>query len=148
MQQPPTTYEAQVQWLVDRAAIHDLLVEYGRRIDAKDFHGQAELFVEDGRVELPFAVFTKDEIPEVSASHLAGFAALHHQYSNVLITVDGDEASSVSYFNAVHVHGPETEHGTVGGAYETTYRRVDGQWRLVVVRDIFTWRAGAGAPGE
>ena len=148
MQQPPTGLEAQVQWLVDRAAIEELLLEYGRCIDSKDFQGQADLFTEDGRVELPFAVFTRDEIPETSASHLQHYSALHHQYSNLSITVDGDSATSISYFNAVHVHGTEFEHGTVGGSYETTYRRVDGQWRLVVVRDVFTWRVGGGAPGE
>jgi hypothetical protein len=138
----------QLQWLVDRAAIHDLMVEYGHRIDVKDFVGMAELFTDDGAIELPFASFPKATITEpIHTEVLSRYSALQHQYTNLAITIEGDTAWSRSYFDAVHVHDALDNHGDVGGSYETTYRRVDGSWRLVVVRVHFLWTAGQQIPG-
>jgi hypothetical protein len=148
VQRPPSSAASQLQWLVDRAAIHDLLIEYGRRIDAKDFVGMAELFTDDGSIELPFASFSKAAITQpVHTEVLGRYAALQHVYANLAISIDGDEAESRSYFDAVHVHDGPEDHVDVGGSYTTSYRRVGGDWHLVVVRVSFVWTSGQQVPG-
>ena len=139
--------EARVRHLTDREEIRELLMEYGRCLDAKDFDRKVELFAPEGRLELPFGVLTTSDMVEMDTKFVGGYAALWHAYSNLSITVSGDEASAYCYFNSVHVHGADTDHGTIGGAYEISLRRIDGAWRIVVIRDIFVWRSGDQAPG-
>src|ERR1700730_5731279 len=58
MQKPPNETQAQLRWLVDRAQISDVLVEYARCADAADWSGMGELFTEDGQ-----AVFAAGSFP-------------------------------------------------------------------------------------
>lgn len=39
---------SELRWLVDRALISDLLVEFARRLDLRDWDGCAELYTVDG----------------------------------------------------------------------------------------------------
>lgn len=57
IQPPPTELAQQVQWLVDRAAISDLIVEFARCLDVRDWEGYVANFADDGVLELPFASF-------------------------------------------------------------------------------------------
>jgi hypothetical protein len=144
MQAPPSV-EGQVRWLVDRAQIGDLLVEYARLVDTKDFDTLTGYFVDGGKLVLPFFTLSKEEIAPRSLEGLAPYVATHHLSANHAITIDGDTASSRSYLQAVHVpDGDDLDrHGDVGGWYDCTYRRTPEGWRFVEVNLTFVWTRGA-----
>lgn len=145
MQGPPSSTEEQLQWLVDRAQISDLLVEYAHLADTEDFAALADRFVDGGKLVLPFVTLSKEEMAPRSVSILGPYAATHHMSANHAIVVDGDAASSRSYLQAVHVpDGDDPDrHGDVGGWYDCTYRRTPDGWRFVDVHVTFVWTHGA-----
>ncbi|HET6508993.1 MAG TPA: nuclear transport factor 2 family protein [Baekduia sp.] len=149
-QTPPSTLEEQVRWLLDRAAINDLLVEHARCLDDKDWDGLQALFTEDGYLQLPFGRIEADAMGSTSATHLDSYFATHHMSSNYAIELDGDTANARSYFSAAHVPSSEDlwAHGDIGGWYQTTFRRVDGRWRIATIDETFLWRIGRGAPDD
>ena len=152
VQHPPTDIADQLRWLVDRAAVFDVMVEYTRCIDAREFERQTELMTDDGYIVLPFARIERCDLPRVGNEHLGGYGALQHQIANPLITIEGDRATLRCNFEAVHVNGDPgdlggTDHGDVGGVYEASLRRQPGGWKLARVKTVFLWRSGRGAPG-
>lgn len=149
VQPPPATPEAQLRWLVDRACISDLLVEFARRVDDHDFAGMSELYVEGGVLRLPFGDLPKHEIGPASDKLIGAYDALHHMSTNHAIAVHGDEAESRSYLQATHIRDTSVPsgHGDVGGWYDCTYQRTPAGWRFVVVHLTFVWTLGADLPG-
>ena len=55
--QPPSDPAAQLQWLVDRAAIAELFFAFGRAIDEQNQPAYAETFTDDGVLTLPHCHF-------------------------------------------------------------------------------------------
>jgi hypothetical protein len=149
VQPPPSTPDAQLRWLVDRACISDLLVEFARRVDAHDFAGMSELYVDGGVLRLPLGDLPKHEIAPASDRIIGVYGALHHMSTNHAIAIHGDEAQSRSYLQAAHVRDASEpgRHGDVGGWYDCTYRRTKAGWRFVDVRLTFVWTLGADLPG-
>ncbi len=45
---PPADPTKQLQWLIDRAAISDLLIDFARALDDKDWAGYAANYTDDG----------------------------------------------------------------------------------------------------
>jgi hypothetical protein len=66
--------DAQIQWLVDRAAIQDLLFAYARNADTKNWDGFAELFAEEGELILPFGSVKKSDMAASCERILRPFA--------------------------------------------------------------------------
>jgi len=139
-----------VQWLLDRAEISDLLYRFASCLDAKDYQGYAENFVEGGYVELPeptskvggtFKMY-KEKMPELMPRGLAKYTGTHHLSTNHQITIEGDAATSRSYLQAVHVGETPFEHWDGGGWYDSTYRRTAQGWRFVGVRLNILWLTG------
>src|ERR1700758_817773 len=103
MQQPPNSADAQLQWLVDRAAITDVLTAMPNRANSQAYESIRELFTDDGVIEVPYATIPAADIPERVGRIMGGFAATHHMVSNIEIDIDGDAATSHHYLRAVHV---------------------------------------------
>jgi hypothetical protein len=143
-QVPPTGAEAQLQWLVDRAAIGDLVVNLLSRIDAREYAAIAAMFTEDGVIELPFASYRPAELAEISERLFAPFEATHHMMGNLAIEIDGDLARSRQYLYATHVPDAEdpSVHADVGGWYDFRYRRVGGAWKLTHYELTFVFSDG------
>jgi len=149
----PTTAE-QVQWLSDRAQIHDLALQYARCADTKDWQGFADLFAHDGRILWPLGQIDKESIARSVEVILTPFERTHHLFANIGIRIDGDTARSNHYLQAVHV-GSGTDSGThadIGGWYDNHYRRTSDGWRIVSVELTFVWSGGTefkpGNPAE
>lgn len=141
---------AQVQWLVDRASISDLLVEFARSLDEKDWSAHVALY-------LPEGVFMAGDVLRLegheqlrrtsSPAALGQYAATWHLSSNHAISIDGDTARVRSYLIGVHVLGAEPEtHADGGGWYDSTLRRTSEGWRFETVRISEVWRAGEPLP--
>ena len=141
---PPTAPEDQLRWLVDRARIGDLLIEYARCADAKDWDGMAALFTEDGRFTSSFGSFPGREFARYAAPIMEPFAAVQHYSTNHRIDLDGDRASSRSYLQAIHVVDPEDQsrHADASGWYDHDWERIDGDWRIRTLELTIRWSAG------
>jgi hypothetical protein len=146
----PTELAEQVQWLVDRAAISDLLVEFARSLDEKDWATHVALYLPDGVLMVGDAFRLQGHeklIRTASPRALGQYAATWHGSSNHAITIDGDTARTRSYLIGVHVLGDDpADHADGGGWYDCTLRRTPQGWRFETVRINEVWRAGAPLP--
>lgn len=144
---------AQLQWLVDRAEISDLLFSFARALDTKDWGAYANNFSESGVLELPWpsadgsgmAGHTgRAGMAEYVAKGLGGFIATHHLSANHQIQIDGDTATSTSYCQCVH---RRSEHDVsdvweLGGWYTNSYVRTDEGWKFARVRLDAVYQTG------
>jgi uncharacterized protein (TIGR02246 family) len=134
---PPTDSSHQLQWLVDRAAISDLIVDFARSLDDQDWAGYAANYAEDGVLAVaPTITHTgRDGLAEFVAGSLGRYAGTHHLSSNHAIDVDGDTATARSYLVAAHVFDAAEPHRHADGAgwYRYRLRRTAEGWRFTHV---------------
>ena len=127
--------EARLQKLEDVAAIHTLLVRYGRTLDKRDFEAYGALFAQDGSWKGGMGTATgPDAIAKMVA---AGFDRMAQRCTEVLhamtsfdVEVDGDTATAWSRWTWVVVGDsgkPQTERA---GHYEDTLVRERGEWKF------------------
>ena len=151
MPTPPSTPEAQLAWLVDRAQISDLLITYARCADTRDWSGIGALFTDDGEFTAPVGgTFRGRDFPALSGPFMSQFAATHHLSTNHAIEIDGDRATSRSYVQAVHVlgEGDPGTHADIGGWYDHTFARENGEWRIASMKLSFVWTDGEPFPSR
>ncbi len=134
--------DEQVRWLVDRAQIAELLTEYARCIDRRDWAGLQATYAEDGVMDHGAIAVGRDRVPELSEKILRGVTASHHHVGSPHIEVDGDAATTHSHYFATHIAegGRVIRHG--GGWYDCTLRRTPDGWRFTRVRATSGWREG------
>ena len=136
----PATLEQRVQRMEDEAAIHRLLLEYGRTLDARDFKAYAALFAAEGEWKGGFGSFKGpkaiQEAMERTFSSAAATADVprgknFHVMSNFIIDIQGDRATASSMFVFYRMDGNEPE-PAVAGRYEDVLIRENGQWKFLV----------------
>ncbi|ONI92185.1 hypothetical protein ALI22I_05160 [Saccharothrix sp. ALI-22-I] len=113
----------QLRWLVDRALIGDLLIEFARRLDLRGWDGYSELYTVDGELELlgPTIARGRAEISEFAARSLGRYEATWHLSAAHTIDIDGDTARTRSSLFAVHVLGDHgRSHADGAGWYDNT----------------------------
>ena len=146
----PTDIAAQVQWLVDRALISDLLVEFARSLDERDWAANTALYIPDGVLTAgeAFTLSGHDELMRTgSINGLGQYAGTWHLSSNHAIEIDGDTARTRSYLLGVHLLGSDTyRHADGAGWYDCTLRRTRDGWRFVTVNIREIWHAGESLP--
>jgi ketosteroid isomerase-like protein len=128
--------EAEVQALVDRAAIQDVLHRYARGVDRKDLTLVASCFTPDAVYEGSLARGTVQEALARLETRFAAWETTMHLMANQLIDLAGDQAHSETYAVAYH-RGPGGEL-VVGVRYLDDLVRRDGRWlisRRVVALD-------------
>jgi ketosteroid isomerase-like protein len=147
----PADPTAQLQWLVDRAQISDLLVEFARALDARDWEANISLYLPDG-------VFMVGDVLRVegqeamrrnigSDSGLTQYHGTWHLSSNHAIEITGDTARTRSYLLGIHRIDDDTYHHADGGGwYDCTLRRTPEGWRFATVRIQEVWHSGAQLP--
>lgn len=132
---PPTEPAAQLQWLVDRAAISDLLVEFARALDEQDWDAYADTYAEDGELAISPTIAHRGRAglaDFVSASLSRYPGGTHHLSTNHAIALDGDEATTRSYLLAAHIYAPP-RHADGAGWYDCRLRRTAEGWRFTRV---------------
>lgn len=125
--------------LLDEADIRDLMHRYGAGVDERDWRAWAEIF--DDPIETDFSGIDPAFHPATlaRAEHVAGtqavlnqFSATQHMITNMLITVDGDQATLRAPMRAEHwldgLRGPSRY--TMFGVYENEFRRTSTGWRI------------------
>jgi ketosteroid isomerase-like protein len=139
-----STTEEQIQLLMDRAEIHDLIMAYARYVDTKDWEAFADLFADDGCIILPFGKLEKKNLARSTANVLGPFQGTQHLFTNVSISIDGDVATTNHYLQATHVPSLAEggSHADIGGWYDNTCRRTSDGWKFVTVDLTFVWSGG------
>ncbi len=147
----PASIEVRVQRVEDQLEIQRLLIEYGRRLDAKDYAGYAALFARDGEWVGGFGHFTGPAAIQKMLEDKLGKAApgyinktSYHLMSSPIVTVTGDTATAESrylFFTASPDNKPVP---TLAGRYVDQLVREDGVWkfRRRVTNGVIPWRDG------
>jgi ketosteroid isomerase-like protein len=138
--------ETRMQRMEDEKDIRELLVEYGRRLDARDCRGYAELFARDG--EWLGGMGRAKGPAGIEAMLVKGLGAVAPDYqnhenfhilTNFQIAVDGDRATAYSRVLYLVKNADNTPAPSRGGHYEDELIREEGRWRFlrrVVMGDI------------
>lgn len=137
---------ALVQQLRDIEDVRNVLINYGRLLDARDLEGYANLFARDGEWSGGFGdgkggpagilAFMKAHIGPPSS---AVPPASYHVMTNFLIDVHGNTATAWSRWTFMSVDRENKPVVSQGGHYDDSLVREDGAWKIkrrVVTREV------------
>lgn len=125
---------ARLQQLEDKEAIRNLLLDYGRHLDSRDFAAYGRLFAKDGEWVGGFGTASGgpagiQAFMEKSMGTAPNQAKNYHLLSNFVITVNGDTATAWSRWAFV-VPGERGAAIAQAGRYDDTLVRENGRWRI------------------
>jgi hypothetical protein len=142
----PAIPEEQLRWLVDRAAISDLLTAFSRSLDARDGQSLHALLADDVVFVMGDRVISdgRDEFVKAAVAGMSRYHATWHFPASPGIDIDGDTAKSRSYHMGVHVLDAvdRNRHGDGAGWYDCEYRRADDGWRFTRIQLTVVWTGG------
>ncbi len=124
---------ARVQVLEDKEEIRNVLLEYGRTLDARDFAGYSRLFAKDGEWVGGFGtVQGPAQIQTFMEKQFNGPNTAHnfHLLTNFVIDVKGDTATAWSRWTFII---PSADNKPVigqSGRYSDTLVRENGHWKF------------------
>jgi ketosteroid isomerase-like protein len=129
--------------VIEKAQIRELLARLARAVDRVDEEGIRACYTEDGQENHgPFAgsaaEFARNDFRSSDANRGAS-----HQLAQSLIEIDGDRATSETYFQCVQLVGSRnglTELVTWGRFLDHLRRDADG-WRITRRRVVLDWAA-------
>ena len=139
-----------LQTLIDRAEITDLLTRYARAVDRQDWDLFRTVFTPDAHID-----YTRvggiagdlDTIVGFLEEVMAMFEVMQHLISNIDITIDGDEASVTAM-----VHNPlklpDTPVWATGGWYHHELVRTPEGWRSRSLVEEASWFDGVPEPAR
>jgi SnoaL-like domain len=134
--------DPEVQALLDRQAIQDVLTRYCRGADRADVALIASAYHPDatedhgGTYSGPASAYV-----EQMAAILPRAGLMNHMTTNVLIELDGDVAQVESYiltFARMKKSGEKFDTLTLARAIDTLEKR-DGVWRIAARRMVWEW---------
>lgn len=146
-QEKGPSMEARVRAIEDQLALQQLLGEYDKALDARDWAAYAALYTEDGEMGSS-TVRTKgrekirDSLTTTMTrvfSQPGAPAFLQHNVDTLLFHIDGDGATGTSHWSVIGVTADKKPIVTEAGHYEDVYRKVDGRWyfaRRLIIADF------------
>jgi len=143
----PADLAATVRHLVDDLAVSQIMINYARGIDRRDWDLVRSCFADDAYIEGTQFGGPRDDYLAVLLPGVAHFPATQHFIGNQLRQVDGDTASTETYLIARHFADAEGEVDSliVGVRYEDQLRRVGDGWEITR-RDVFNVWKRVGEP--
>ncbi|MAT50457.1 MAG: hypothetical protein CMK32_04650 [Porticoccaceae bacterium] len=135
--------------LIAKEQIRDLVYTYCRAIDRKDFDLLHQLYHPGAGDEHgcnPSG--TAKEFFEILPDMMVAAEALQHNITNLLIKVEGDYAEGEAYLMAHTVVNFGGEHYGIlhGGRYLDKYERRNGVWKFTHRRVVADWLQKYGVP--
>jgi len=120
--------------LADRIALQDVLLRYAAGLDERDMDLYRSCFADDVEVVGmgPSPVHGIDAWMEFVMRALERYGSTQHMLGPQLATIRGDEASTRTDVQALHVMkaAPQTIF-TLWATYKSDLRRIDGAWKIV-----------------
>lgn len=138
---PPTVaaLEQRVRELEDRAEIQQLLIDYGRALDARDFETYAKLFAADGEwsgnvgtfktFKGPAAIQAAMEDAFKTPAGRRSAPGFVHLLTNAVIEIHGDQATAVSKWTFITLADNKPGIANIG-RYEDALVRENGRWKF------------------
>ncbi len=124
-----------VQYLLDRSAIHDCIARHARGCDRHDADLISAAYHEDGVDEHGFAVNSGPDYGHWANTTHAETSIVHtHNITTHSCEIDGDAAHAESYVIVVLVGTDGASAQFITGRYLDRLERRDGQWRIAVRR--------------
>lgn len=121
--------------LADRQQIEDVLIAYTHALDEGDWAALEQCFTPDATTH--YGKFgggnaNRDEILDTCRTAMAPIESSQHLISNLVIRIDGDEATVVCYLNALNMtkDTPGGDDCTVYGVYRDRLVRTPDGWRI------------------
>lgn len=128
-----------IQWLTDRAKIHDTFTRYSIAVDSLDWDLLQSIFVEDIERDLssftggaPEKIKSQQHVTECQAT-LPGFDSTQHFLLNNEIVINGDTADATVYMMADHTLTDDDEvqkQFTIRGIYKFVLIRLNSEWKI------------------
>jgi hypothetical protein len=145
-----TTSDSTITELADRVAILELIGRLALTIDGRDWNALGQLFTDTvyhDRTSLTGGEPTTLGVAEFVdgwRQTLQKMDAVHHQITNHVISLDGDQATCVANMQGTHVlanasGGPMW---TVGGRHDYELRRTPDGWRIAGLTFTIQWATG------
>lgn len=123
-----------LQELLDRVEIGELLTRYSTALDSREWDLLGEVFLPDavcdyGALGNPRGV---DAITALISGTIGDLDATQHLVGNVVVAVDGDEATANCYLISQHIRQgtPGGDHYLLGGRYSDRVVRTPAGWRI------------------
>jgi uncharacterized protein (TIGR02246 family) len=128
------TPAVRLQQLEDKAEIEQLLLDYGRHLDNRDFAAYGRLFAKDGEWVGGFGTAPGgpagiQAFMEKAMGTAPNTAHNYHLLTNFVITVKGDTATAWSRWAFV-IPGSSGATIAQAGRYDDTLVRENGRWRF------------------
>ncbi len=142
--------DPQLKEFLDRQAISEVVIRYATAVDSLDWRLWRSCFTDE--VEIDFTSWSDGEVRTIPAdlwvaggvALFPGFQASQHVSTNHVITLDGDEATCVSYMQAQH-YLPNNKGDNwleIGGYYTNSLIRCDDGWRIRRCQLTVMWTRG------
>lgn len=117
----------------DERNIERALILLARAMDARDWEQVASIVSADATADLGTGLLQgSGAIIELIRSFLDNCGVTQHLVGNVVVDVDGDQATSRAYVHDLHLS--KTQPGSIFhtlGDYHDRWERQSGEWRLV-----------------
>lgn len=88
----------------------------------------------------PASTLTPNDITAAWSAFLPGFDRTHHRLGGFIINVSGNNATA--HFDGNADHYIDDQVWTVLGSYDTKFKLVNNQWRIIEFRFNFTKQSG------
>lgn len=131
------------QQATDTLEIQQLLTEYCRAVDTRDWDRYRRVFTDDAVIDYrssPFGIVgTVEEVIGWLNPGLSALTMTMHYVMNPDIAIDGDSATVIAqFYNPMQIPGFE-ELSTCGGYYHHTMTRTADGWRSTGMREEIVW---------
>jgi len=143
--------EAQMQALVDKQTIYEVVARYCRGVDRLDLELVRSCYHPDAAEHHPGFDGGRDDYIAWIGQGLPRFEGTMHVIANHLVELDGDRARSETYVNAYHWAQPYDDadaNFSTGSRYVDRFERRDGEWRIAERYCVRNWvrvEVGSGA---
>lgn len=136
--------------LSDRMDISETVIRYATGVDMHDwvlfrscFTDEVDIDITSFRGGSPFHMTAEDWTASVSAG-ISRYKAVQHLSSNHVITLNGDDATCVSYMQARHYFPLESSENCfmIGGYYTNTLVRTRLGWKIRKMVQTVTFTEG------
>ena len=127
--------------LHDRFAITDLIYSLGACLDEHRFDDLRDLFIEDATASTPGGVAQGRDavIAQATRNHLK-YARLQHSMTNLLIDLNGDQASVRANLQAAFAGETGIPELVLGAVYHFQTQRTEQGWRIAGLEVTPIWR--------
>ena len=138
--------QASLRRLMDESELRNLVLDFARCIDGRDWEGYANLFTEDGVFEIlgQRRVGREALVAGPKGDLEKSYERTQHYVCNICVDLDGDQAQVLAYGFAVHlpVASDVGRHAELGGLNRIVARRTDEGWRIAEMHVEPIWTGG------